>query len=198
VARASDSTRALLDAVRDAPWATGLVLGAILVVAAAPAVSMAMHRPARGVAIAAVAMAVAVATGVSTYMSGFASSDSLKQFTADTLRIAGPDAQISSYEMFEEQILFYVNRRVPPIGRPLPPGDDEESQRKRRELERGNRVALDEFLGGPGARYVLMRREDYDALDAPRRAGIEIVLESHRPDRKPEEQTLLLRRAGTR
>jgi hypothetical protein len=131
-------------------------------------------------------------------MPAYSARDSLKQFTADMERIAGPDAEIRAYKTFEGQVLFYFNRRIPSINVDLPDGDDEPTAHARHAAEVESLKRLDEFLDGPATRRVLSLREVYDALDAPRRARMEIVLESQRTGVGPGLQSVLLRRAPSR
>jgi hypothetical protein len=138
--------------------ATVALIGAIVVIAAAPAVGLAARRPAWGVAVSAAAMAFAAPVGLLAYMPDYRSRDSLKEFAAQMLATAGPGTTIRSWDDFEPQVFFYANRRLPPIE----PG------------------GLDAYLAEPGVGWFLTERCKFDALSAARRARLEVVLESHR------------------
>jgi 4-amino-4-deoxy-L-arabinose transferase-like glycosyltransferase len=196
-ARGNADVRALLATAGASPLATALVLASLLVTAAAPAASLVLKRPERGIVASAAAFAVGVGTAAAVFLPSYAASDSLKTFTADALRIAG-GAPLRSWSSFEPQVLFYANRRIPSLDRELPSGDDDAAVEQRRRIGQENHAALVAYLAEPGPRYVLTTRDMFEAMAPDVAPSLEVVLESHREDRSREDQSLLLRRVPSR
>jgi 4-amino-4-deoxy-L-arabinose transferase-like glycosyltransferase len=151
---------------------TVALIAAVAVIAAAPAVGLAVRRPAWGVGVSAAAMAVAAPIGLLTYMPEYRGRDSLKAFTAQVLATAGPGATIRTWDDFEPQTLFYANRRMPSLAP----------------------RHLDEYLAEPGVGWIFTERCKFDALSPELRARLEVVLESHRAGAQADKQSVLVRR----
>jgi 4-amino-4-deoxy-L-arabinose transferase-like glycosyltransferase len=172
--RAGADAEALFAVIERQTAATIALLVAIAVVAIAPAAAIAARRPAWGVGVASAAMAVAAPVGLFIYMPAFRQHDSLKPFAAEVLRVTGPGATIRTWDNFEPQLLFYVERRLPPID----PKD------------------LDAYLAEPGVGWIVTERGDFDALSSARRSRLEVVLESKRSDATAAHQIVLAKRSG--
>jgi hypothetical protein len=151
--------------------ALALVLAAAVVATLAPLLQLLRGRGG-GILVTAGATAAAVAVGVPAFLPAAAARDSFRPFADEVARVAGPDAVIRGYEIFDYEILFHLRRRVPRLGE----------------------AEVDRFLAEPGEGWVLTLRKRFDDWPRARRQRFEVAAAATQGFDDPSEQPVLLRR----
>ena len=168
-----DGTHRLVEVVANHVYATAVLLAAIVVAAFAAPVGLTRRHGTAAVLVAAASLSIATAVASVFIQTDLIADDTYRPFADDVVQLAGADATIRRYHDFEPQLLYYLDRELPPIA----PGAE-----------------LDEFLDEPGDAWVISDLASWKALPLERRARLEPIVTSRRHGQGEDDASVLLKR----